>query len=119
MHKPMAPAVRFSLGFLFLLLGIIGGFVPVMQGWMFFALALLMFFPDHPRTERAMARLEPKWPRLVGRLRNMGFGRSPLPLANLDLGHWLHEHQPHLLHLSTRKVADQQREEGEENPMDL
>lgn len=70
--------IRIGLGVLFLILAAIGALLPVMQGWIFLLLALAMFFPSHPRVERTVRKLEPRWPRLVRLLRRLGVG-EPLP----------------------------------------
>lgn len=66
--------IRIGLGILLLILAAIGVVVPVMQGWIFFVLALAFFFPSHPRVVRAIRRIEPKWPRFVLFLRRLGVG---------------------------------------------
>jgi uncharacterized membrane protein YbaN (DUF454 family) len=68
--------IRIGLGVLFLLLGIIGAFVPIMQGWIFIVLALVMFFPSHPRVERALQKAQHRWPRLVALMRRLGVGNT-------------------------------------------
>lgn len=68
--------VRIGLAVFFLILGIIGGFVPVLQGWIFILISLALFFPSHPRVETAVKKLEPKWPRFVAVLRRLGVGNS-------------------------------------------
>lgn len=94
MTRHLKTTVRFVAGIIFLALGVVGSLLPVLQGWIFFLLAALMFFPNHPRTEKGLARLERRFPRVVGRLRRMGFGRTDDELANLDVGEWVHEHKP-------------------------
>jgi hypothetical protein len=39
--------VRLPLAVFFLALGIIGGFVPILQGWIFVLAAFWLLFPDH------------------------------------------------------------------------
>jgi signal transduction histidine kinase len=58
----------------FILLGIAGIFLPVLQAWLFFLLAAMMFFPRHRAVERAMKLADEKMPRLAGRLRQLGIG---------------------------------------------
>ena len=70
----MSPALRITIGIIFFLLGIVGSLLPVLQGWLFFLLAAVMLFPNHPRVEKILLRAEPKMPRLVGWLRRMGAG---------------------------------------------
>lgn len=94
MKRHLKTTARFVAGIIFLALGVVGSLLPVLQGWLFFLLAALMFFPNHPRAERGLRKLEPRLPRFVGLLRRMGFGRVEDELANLDVGEWVHEHQP-------------------------
>lgn len=62
------------MGIGFLILGVIGSLLPVLQGWIFFLLALITFFPEHPRVAAALVKAEPKVPRLVKFLRKLGIG---------------------------------------------
>ena len=104
MDSRLGTILRLTAGVILLVLGVIGSLLPVLQGWMFFALALLMFFPNHRLAEKAMTRLETRFPRMVGKLRKWGFGRTADPLVTLDVGDWLsdhhlslhlHRHEPH------------------------
>lgn len=74
---PMLFALRITLGIVFTLLGIIGSLLPIMQGWIFFLLAALVFFPQSRFAVRALEKAEPKMPRLVARLRHWGIGCGP------------------------------------------
>jgi hypothetical protein len=94
MKRHLKTTARFVAGIIFLALGVVGSLLPVMQGWIFFLLAALMFFPNHPRAEKGLVKLERRLPRFVGMLRRLGFGRREDELANLDVGEWVHEHQP-------------------------
>ena len=77
--------LRYSFGVLFVLLGIVGVFLPILQGWLFFALALLMFFPDHPRVHSSLGKLEPRFPRLVRGLRWMSrSGTRPMQTTGFE-----------------------------------
>jgi len=40
-------AVRLPLALLFLAIGILGGFIPILQGWVFVLAAFWLLFPDH------------------------------------------------------------------------
>jgi hypothetical protein len=77
-ETPTMPAemlvVRITLGVFLLILAVIGGLVPVLQGWVFFLLALLVFFPKAKFTEKVLVKAEPKVPRVVAFLRRMGIG---------------------------------------------
>lgn len=70
----MHPTLRIALGVVFVILGIIGSFLPVLQGWLFFVIALLLFFPRHPKAAAFMKKIEPKFPRLARWLRKAGIG---------------------------------------------
>lgn len=67
-------ALRITLGIVFIILGIIGCFLPVLQGWLFFLIAALILFPRAKFTEKVLVKAEPKMPRLVAWLRRMGIG---------------------------------------------
>lgn len=69
-------AFRIILGVGFLILGVVGSLLPVLQGWLFFLLALIMFFPEHPRVEQFMQKYEKKMPRLIAFLRRIGIGHK-------------------------------------------
>lgn len=74
---PMLFALRITLGVVFTILGIIGSLLPVLQGWMFFLLAALLFFPQSRFAVKALQKVEPKMPRLAARLRRWGIGCGP------------------------------------------
>ncbi|HEX7153073.1 MAG TPA: hypothetical protein VF618_16420 [Thermoanaerobaculia bacterium] len=69
--------LRMVLGIVFVLLGIIGAFVPIMQGWVFMLLAVLVLFPQSKFAVKVMAKAEPKLPRLCAWLRKLGIGERP------------------------------------------
>lgn len=56
------------------ILGIIGAILPVMQGWIFFLIAVALFFPRHQFVSRLMSKGETKVPRFVAWLRRLGVG---------------------------------------------
>ena len=66
--------LRLALGIVFLILAVIGGLVPILQGWIFFLLAILVLFPKARFTEKILVKAETKVPRVVGFLRRMGIG---------------------------------------------
>jgi uncharacterized protein len=74
----MPLTVRLIFGVIFLILGVIGSLLPVLQGWMFFVLAAMMFFPQHPKVDKMLIRLEPRMPRFIAWLRRYGIG---MPVA--------------------------------------
>jgi uncharacterized membrane protein YbaN (DUF454 family) len=57
--------LRLFLGSLFLILGVIGSVLPIMQGWVFFLLAALVFFPKSRFAATALGKIEPRMPRLT------------------------------------------------------
>ena len=44
--RPMILFLRITLGIVFAILGVIGSLLPIMQGWIFFLLAVLVLFPQ-------------------------------------------------------------------------
>lgn len=70
------PFLRISLGILFFLLGIVGSVLPVLQGWIFFLLSFLLFFPQNRMTQKILVKAEPKLPRVVAWLRRLGIGEQ-------------------------------------------
>ena len=70
----MMVALRITLGILFIILGIIGAFVPIMQGWVFMLLAALVLFPQSRFAIKSLDKIETKMPRVVGWLRKLGVG---------------------------------------------
>lgn len=71
---PVVLFIRITLGIVFLILGVIGSLLPVMQGWIFFLLAALVLFPQSRFAIKACDKIEPKMPRLIGWLRRRGIG---------------------------------------------
>jgi len=51
-------AVRLPLALLFLAIGIIGGFIPILQGWVFVLAALWLLFPD--QAEQLIEKIKTK-----------------------------------------------------------
>lgn len=71
---PVRFALRITLGIVFALLGVVGSLLPVMQGWLFFLLAVLVLFPQSKFAIKAVDKCEKRMPRLVTRLRKWGIG---------------------------------------------
>ena len=71
---PVLFALRIALGITFALLGVIGSLLPIMQGWLFFLLAVLVLFPQSKFAIKAVDKCERRMPRLVARLRKWGIG---------------------------------------------
>lgn len=67
-------ALRLTLGVCFFLLGIVGSLLPVLQGWLFFLLAAVMFFPRSRIVERVMHKADRRTPRIARALRKLGIG---------------------------------------------
>jgi len=55
--------VVISLGVFFLLLGVIGGFLPVIQGWIFVLIGLALLAEELPWVRRHVERLKAKFPK--------------------------------------------------------
>jgi uncharacterized membrane protein YbaN (DUF454 family) len=66
--------VRMTLGVVFTILGVIGSLLPIMQGWVFFLLAAVVFFPDSKFAVKVLDKAEPKLPRFVAWMRRWGIG---------------------------------------------
>ncbi len=71
---PVVLLIRITLGIVFLVLGVIGSLLPVLQGWNFFLLAALVLFPQSRFAVKACDKIEPKMPRMVAWLRRRGIG---------------------------------------------
>ena len=72
--RPVVVALRITLGVIFIILGIIGGFVPIMQGWIFMLLAVLVLFPQSKFAVKSLDKIEKKAPKVVAWLRRLGIG---------------------------------------------
>jgi hypothetical protein len=71
--------LRITLGIVFAILGVIGAFLPIMQGWVFFLLSVLVLFPQSKFAVKSLDKIEKRMPRMVARLRRWGIG---VPRAN-------------------------------------
>ena len=70
--KPLIKKIiRITLGVLCLLIGVIGGFIPVFQGWFFVLLGLILLSKDVPFVRRWMDRLRERFPRQAAAIRNV------------------------------------------------
>ena len=74
MAQTVAHTIRIGLGLICLFMGVVGALLPVLQGWIFFALAGAFFFPQHRWVHGALARAEQRIPRFVAFLRRFGVG---------------------------------------------
>lgn len=72
--RPMLLVLRITLGIVFVILGVIGSLLPILQGWVFFVLAALVLFPQSRFAVKACDKAERKMPRLIGWLRRRGIG---------------------------------------------
>ena len=54
MQRQAVRLVRLSVGGLLLLIGVIGGFVPVLQGWLFILAGLSVMAPESPTARKAL-----------------------------------------------------------------
>jgi uncharacterized membrane protein YbaN (DUF454 family) len=68
--------IRLSLAVVFAIIGIIGVFLPILQGWPFLILSFLMFFPRHRLAEKTLQKIESRIPRLARLLRRVGVGAN-------------------------------------------
>ncbi len=57
--------IRLVLGFIFLILGILGLFLPILQGILFLVISALLLAPDVPFIRRLLKKLRRKYPRAV------------------------------------------------------
>lgn len=72
--SPMLLALRIALGIIFAILGVVGSLLPIMQGWIFFLLAVLVLFPQSRFAIASLDKIEKRMPRMVTRLRRWGIG---------------------------------------------
>jgi hypothetical protein len=80
---PMVLALRITLGIVFAILGVVGSLLPIMQGWIFFLLAVLVLFPKSKFAIKSLNKIERRMPRMVARLRRWGIG-VPRPTEQND-----------------------------------
>ena len=67
-------ALRLTLAIIFTFIGLVGVILPVLQGWPFLILALLMFFPRHRLAETTLLKIETRAPRVARLMRRLGVG---------------------------------------------
>jgi hypothetical protein len=77
MSRALGRLVRHTLGWALLVLGIAGLVLPVLQGWLFIALAALLLAPDVPVFARLTTWIENRFPVL----------RHPIQRMRARLGH--------------------------------
>lgn len=85
--RSMVLVLRITLGIVFTILGVVGSLLPIMQGWIFFLLAILVVFPQSRFAVKSLDKIERRMPRMVARLRRWGIGvpREPGPPNDEDL----------------------------------
>jgi uncharacterized protein YqgC (DUF456 family) len=54
--------IRLALAIISIFVGIAGLLLPILPGWLFFGIALLLIFPDAPLAQKALKKIE-RWPR--------------------------------------------------------
>jgi len=64
-------SLRILLGIIFLILAIVGSLVPIMQGWMFLALAFVVLSPDVPLFRKWLFAIKQKYPKLQEPMRRV------------------------------------------------
>ena len=74
LSPPMVLFIRITLGIIFAILGVIGSLLPIMQGWIFFLLSILVLFPQSKFAIKSLDKIEKRMPRMVARLRRWGIG---------------------------------------------
>jgi uncharacterized protein len=60
----MSRLFRLTLGIVLILIGVAGGLLPIVQGWLFVALGVLLLAPDVPFLQRLACRVERRFPRV-------------------------------------------------------
>ena len=55
-------AIRLTLAIVSIIIGIAGLLLPVLPGWLFFGIAALLLFPDAPLAQRAIRKIEDRFP---------------------------------------------------------
>lgn len=61
----MSPGWRVSFGFLSLLVGFAGLVLPILQGWLFLSIGLVLLSRDVPFFRRVRVKLEQRFPNLA------------------------------------------------------
>ena len=71
---PVIFTIRIALGIIFLILAVVGAVLPVLQGWVFFLLAVLMLFPQSRLAIKSVDKIRTKMPRVAHWLHLLGIG---------------------------------------------
>lgn len=71
MIRRIRSGVVIFLGVFFLLLGVIGGFLPVIQGWIFVLIGLALLAEEIPWVRRHLERLTARFPKQISQLERL------------------------------------------------
>ena len=82
---PVIFTIRIALGVIFLILSVVGALLPVLQGWIFFLLAILMLFPQSRLAIKSVDKIRAKMPRVGHWLHLLGIGIHHDPEAKSAL----------------------------------
>ncbi len=63
--RHLSPRVRILLGILSLALGVVGLILPILQGWLFIAIGVVLLSRDVPFFRKCVAMLEQRFPRFA------------------------------------------------------
>ncbi len=69
MRQALFRILRIAAGIFFLLMTVVGSLLPILQGWLFFALAVLCLAPEVPPFRRLLCWIQKKSPRTRGPIR--------------------------------------------------
>lgn len=68
MRRIIKHYIKLGIGWFLLLLGIAGLVLPVLQGWLFIIMGMLVLAPEVPFIDRLLKRLLHRFPRLEKKL---------------------------------------------------
>jgi len=68
----MKAMFRILAGWFFIILGIIGLFLPILQGALFIIIGLLFLAPGNPSIQRLLAKLKKEYPHIFRKLKKEG-----------------------------------------------
>jgi len=71
MLRQIRRAITIGLGLLFLLIGVIGGFIPVLQGWIFVLIGLTLLAKEVPFVRHKLEQVKARFPKQAGQLRRL------------------------------------------------
>lgn len=71
MVRQIRRTVTIALGLLFLLLGVISGFLPIIQGWIFVLIGLTLLAKELPFVHHRLERLKSRFPKQVEQLHRL------------------------------------------------